>query len=292
MVSDVGDRDLEFFEYSNIQDLSPIELLITGLSCIKARLTKVNPALLREFLDVPKFRTVFFNNREIHIPLLNRQAVEWYGDSNIFNFDCIVETFHGMHNGARTIYDVGGHQGVWAAYYSLLCGDRGRVYMFEPSIINVESSALLFLINGIENVVSIAFGVGEQTAIIKKPAPPLLVDLVDHDIGLLRFDHIFWERADFIKIDIEGFEYELLKSFPKLFDFCSNIHLELHIPHLVSRGVDYREIYTSIPFDRVKVVNYQFGQMKEVTISDRLEGFCSLLITPRAVHISRTTSDS
>jgi FkbM family methyltransferase len=286
LTSEVGDRDLGFFEYSNIQHLSRIELLKAGLSCIKSRLTKVNPALLRDFLDVPKFRTVCFHNREIHIPLLNRQAVEWYENSSIFNFDCIVETFHGMHNGARTIYDLGGHQGVWAAYYSLLCGDSGRVYTFEPSIINIESSALLFLINGIENVVNIAFGVGEQTAIIKKPETALLVDFVEHNIGLLRFDHIFWERADFIKIDIEGFEYEFLKSFPKLFEFCSNIHLELHIPHLASRGVDYREIYTLIPFDRVNVVNYQYGQMKEVSICDRLEGFCSLLITPRSAHIS------
>jgi FkbM family methyltransferase len=249
-------------------------------------LTKVSPTLLRELLDEPRIRTVCFNNRQVHIPLLNNQAVEWYETSNIFNYDCIVETFHGMHIGARTIYDVGGHQGVWAAYYSLLCGNSGRVYTFEPSIINIESSSLLFLINGIENVVSIPYGVGDQSSLLKKQETGLLVDFVEHNIGLLRFDHIFWERADFIKIDIEGFEYELLKSFPKLFDFCNNVHLELHIPHLANRKIDYREIYTLIPFDKLKVVNYQYGKMKEVTISDQLEGFCSLLITPKSPSIS------
>ena len=277
--SDVSDAALGFFEYSEIQKRSHSELLAIGAARSKARLQNVNSVLTTEFLEQPRLRTVCFNNCEIHIPLLNMQAVEWYETSNIFNFDCIVETFHGMHKNARTIYDIGGHQGIWAAYYSILCGDQGRVYTFEPSIINIESSALLFLLNGIENIVNVPFGVGEHTAVIKKQESGLLIDFVDHNIGLLRFDHIFWERADFIKIDIEGFEYELLKSFPKLFEFCRNIHLELHIPHLINRGLNYRDIYELIPFDKVKVVNYQYGQIKEVGFPDQLEGFCSLLIT-------------
>jgi FkbM family methyltransferase len=279
--SDISDQELEILTYDKIKHLTPTELIATAFSRIRSRLMKVNSALLREFLDEPKIRTIYFNNRQIIIPLLNKQATEWYGRANVFNFDCIVETFHGMHVGARTIYDIGGHQGLWAAYYSTLCGDNGRVYTLEPSIINIECSSLLFLVNGIANVVNIPFGVGEQTGLIKKQETGLLVDFVEHNIGLLRFDHIFWERADFIKIDIEGFEYELLKSFPRIFEFCGNIHLELHIPHLINRGIDYREIYELIPFEKVKVINYQHGQMTSVAKSDQLEGFCSLFITPR-----------
>lgn len=276
---DMSDENLGLFKYSEIRNLQTLDLLILGNTRLKSRLEKVNTLLTAEFLGQPRLRTVCFNNREIFIPLLNKQAVEWYETSNIFNFDCFLETFHGMHRNARTIYDIGGHQGVWAAYYSILCGNNGRVYTFEPSIINVESSALLFLLNGIENVVNIPFGVGEETGVVKKQDSALLIDFVEHNIGLLRLDHILWERADFIKIDIEGFEYELLKSFPTLFDFCRNIHLELHIPHLINRGLDYMDIYSLIPFGKVKVVNYQHGQTKEVGPQEKLEGFCSLLIT-------------
>jgi hypothetical protein len=99
-------------------------------------------------------------------------------------------------------------------------------------------------------------------------------------IRLLKADEIMWEPADFVKIDIEGFEWDMLRSFP-LFHHCRNVHLELHIPHLERRGLDYREIVRLIPFDLVQVRNYKGLRLTEVGPDDTLEGYCSLLITPR-----------
>ena len=168
LTQDVSDTGLGFVEYDQISSLGKEAVAELLIHSIKSRLNNVSSTLLTEFLDQPQYRKIFFNNTELIIPLLNKQAVEWYGSSGIFNFDCIVETFIGMHANARTIYDIGGHQGVWAAYYSLLVGDTGRVYTFEPSIINIECSSLLFLINNINNVVNIPFGIGDQTTVIKK----------------------------------------------------------------------------------------------------------------------------
>ena len=281
LAADISAAGLKLFEYSALASLSKEAMLDFCVSRIRSRLGMVSGALLTEFLDQPKIRSVFFQNREILIPILNKQAIEWYGSSSIFNFDFMIESFLGMHANARTIYDIGGHQGIWAAYYSIICGDQGRVYTFEPSIINIECSSLLFLINSLENIVNIPFGIGDQTGIINKQESGVLIDFVEHNIGLLRFDNIFWERADFIKIDIEGFEYEFLKSFNKLFDFCPNVHLELHIPHLINRGLDYKEVYELIPFDRVNILNYQNGQLTSIGKTDELSGFCSLLITAK-----------
>jgi hypothetical protein len=282
LIPTVDDASMGFPTDAEVENLSTPELLglMTGL--IKRRLQLADPKLLTEFLEVARTRSVYFNNRQIIIPLLNNQAVEWYETSEVFNFDCVIETFLGMHQGARVIYDIGGHQGIWAAYYSSLCGDGGRVYTFEPSIINFESSCLLFLINDIVNVLNIPFGLGDKHGIVKKRDDTgILVDFVDHNLGILRFDQAFWEPADFIKIDIEGFEYELVRSFPNLFKFCRNMHLEVHVPHLEKRNVDYREIYKRIPFDQVNVFNYQYGKLTKVGPDDTLSGYCSLLISPK-----------
>lgn len=282
LAPDVSDTGLLFPDDSEVVGLAPSEVLALMSDRIRQRLGAVDPQLLGEFLPVPRTRTVFFNNQELVIPLLNKQAVEWYETSSVFNFDCMVETFQGMHHRAKVIYDIGGHQGIWAAYYSGLCAEDGRVYSFEPSIINFESSCLLFLMNDMVNIVNIPFGVGENHGVIRKnDGSGILVDFVDHNLGILRFDQALWEPADFIKIDIEGFEYELIRSFPNIFHFCSNMHLEVHVPHLEARGVDYREIYKRIPFGDVVVHNYQYGKLTRMGPDDTLSGFCSLLITRR-----------
>lgn len=281
LLPSMSDDDLGIFSYSLISNSSPQQILSLAFERAKNRLGRISTKLVTDLLDAPLTRTVFFNNTEIFVPIINKQGLEWYGNSSIYNFDFVVESFLGMHKGARTIYDIGGHQGIWALYYSLICGSNGRVYTFEPSIINIECSSILFLINNIENVVSIPFGVGDKTGIIEKQNSGMLVDFVEHNLGLMRFDNIFWESADFIKIDIEGFEFELFESFDKMFDFCLNMHLELHIPHLINRGLDYRLIYHKIPFEKVKVLNYQHGKLTEVGPNDSMDGFCSLLISKR-----------
>jgi len=281
LLPQVSREQLGFPSFNQIDGRSSQDVIAFCIESIKNRIKRLDPGLLSGFLETPKSRTIFFNNRKFVIPLLNSQAVEWYGASSIFNFDFLIESFLGMHQDARTIYDIGGHQGIWAAYYSMLCGPTGRVFSFEPSIINIECSSLLFMINNLTNIVNIAFGIGSESVILEKKNSQALIDFVDHNIGLIRFDQIYWERPDFVKIDIEGFEYELIKSFPNLFDFCPNVHLELHIPHLQNRGLDYREIYEAIPFEKVKVINYQNGYLREVVLADNLDGFCSLLVTAR-----------
>lgn len=281
LADSVTDDALNLASFDSIPTVSFEETLELFAIQIKGRLSSIDIRLGSEFLDTPRYREVFFNNQRLVIPILNQQSVEWYEQSSLYNFDFLMESFQGMHHQARIIYDIGGHQGVWSAFYAIVCRPlNGRVYCFEPSIINVECSALLFLLNSIDNVINVPYGIGDKTCIVEKSSSGLLIDFVEHSIGLLRFQDIFWEPADFIKIDIEGFEYEFVSSFSNIFDFCKNVHLELHIPHLERRSLNYQDILEKIPFDQVEVVNYQHGTLVEVVKGQPLEGYCSLLIRP------------
>jgi hypothetical protein len=146
---------------------------------------------------------------------------------------------------------------------------------------NLECAALSFLINDVSNVIIHPLGLGGTNSRIAYNAEGLLIGGIKHDVVIQRLDHVLWEKPDFMKIDIEGYEHELLEGLPGLFDICRNMHLEVHIPHLETRNIDYRVIMGKIPFDRVRVRRAIGEGLYEVGKDDELSGFCTLLITPR-----------
>ncbi|MFA4963521.1 MAG: FkbM family methyltransferase [Brevundimonas sp.] len=257
------------------------EKLRIGVAAMRTRLKKVNSILVSEFIETPFLKHMVFNGQGIVIPIVNQEAVSWYSQSPMLNFDFIIESFHGMHKDIRTVYDIGGHQGVWALYYSTCISTGGRVFTFEPSIINIEIAALSFYINCIDSINIVPAGVGDDNLRINSSDEGLLISGPPHNINLVKPDWIMWERPDFIKIDIEGYEHEFIKYMPDVFDFCNNIHLEIHVPHLKARGIDYREIYEKIPFDKLNVHKSVWGNLIPVGRDDVLEDFSTLLVTPK-----------
>jgi FkbM family methyltransferase len=281
LVPQVSSGSLYITPFEALQGLNPAAQLKMLTNSMKERLGLINPAMAAEIYDAPRISKMSFLNQEAFVPILNDEGRDWYEDRPLLNYDFVVEAYLGMHDNVRVIYDIGGHQGVWALYYSFAVGSQGRVYTFEPSIVNVETAALSFLLNDRSNVIIIPFGIGETNETVRVDANGLLIAGVKHNVNIIRLDNIFWEKPDFIKIDIEGYEHELMKSLPDLFEFCDNVHLEIHVPHLDRRNIDYRDIYRLIPFDKVRVRLSHYGSVKDIGPDETLVGYCTLLITPR-----------
>jgi FkbM family methyltransferase len=245
----------------------------------RARLELISPTLTEKLIEKPVQRLLTFGDIEFYVPIINEQGVEWYGSAPMENFDFTVERSIGLLNDAKVIYDFGGHHGVWAAYYSKIVGEGGFVYTFEPSVINLEVSAMLFLINGISNAVNIGAAVGTMTDHdgSKDSSVGMLVDFVE-EMRVIDIRSLTWRYGDFMKMDIEGFEYDLLTNFPWLFELAENIHLELHIPHLERRGLDYRDVTAVLPFDEFEIHNSEGGDLQLVTRDTPLSGYCSLMM--------------
>jgi FkbM family methyltransferase len=180
------------------------------------------------------------------------------------------------------IYDIGGHQGVWTLYYAGAVGPNGRVHMFEPSIINIECAALACFANGIENVTISGIGIADSAMTLSPYEEGLQVAGIGHKLNLLPLSQLIWHKPDFLKIDIEGYEYDLVKGTPHIFDMADNIHLELHIPFMQARGLDYREIYKMIPFDRFRVRTPHYGLFRDIGPNEELDGFLSVMLTRRS----------
>jgi hypothetical protein len=59
------------------------------------------------------------------------------------------------------------------------------------------------------------------------------------------------------------------------------MHVELHIPHLERRALDYRDVMRLIPFDKFEVFNCQNLQVVPVSANTELSGYCSLMMRRR-----------
>jgi FkbM family methyltransferase len=136
----------------------------------------------------------------------------------------------GLELKGRTVYDIGGHEGVFALFFARAVGPEGRVIVFEP---NPRSAARLLenvALNGFTNVElhTIALGKRATTAtLVVNPHSSgrsrldqnearrgshderfdVEVDSLDHWVEVKGLP-----QADFVKIDTEGFEHEVLSG--------------------------------------------------------------------------------
>ena len=119
-----------------------------------------------------------------------------------------------------SVVDVGGNIGFYSVLFSRLVGRQGVVYVFEPDPINFKH--LEANTRGLTNVVINGYAVAERVGrICLFRSDELNVDHQTYDIGEYRnsfevlcitLDNYFQnnEHIDFIKIDIQGYEYHAL----------------------------------------------------------------------------------
>lgn len=117
-----------------------------------------------------------------------------------------------------TVVDVGANIGIYTAFMAKIVGEKGKVYAFEPSPHNFK---LLKKYNNNDNVTLVQAAVGDTTGQITLYISDKLN--VDHrtyktgekrkEIKVLSYrldDYLQNEKIDFIKMDIQGFEYQAL----------------------------------------------------------------------------------
>jgi FkbM family methyltransferase len=170
--------------------------------------------------------------------------------------------FHAMERAAvqgGVLFDVGAHSGVISA---LFCAARpqNRAFAFEPSPILVSALREIRDLNEFGDRMRIEqVGIGDRQAAVE-----MLVDPAGGIVQALRFEQTMWKAPkrievrleriadaaerldvvpDFIKLDIEGFEYEGING---SLDFLSRhkpvIFLELHLNYLEERNLPGRAV--------------------------------------------------
>lgn len=147
----------------------------------------------------------------------------------------------------NTVLDIGANVGLHSLYFSELVGREGRVFSFEPVQQNYDQIVRNMKLNGITNIIPIHKGLSDVSTKINIAAPsnsnnPGAFNLFDtkeptETVEVITGDFFIEseniKQVDFIKMDIEGYEYFAIKGLAKtlatfkstvVFEFDSNYH--------------------------------------------------------------------
>jgi FkbM family methyltransferase len=165
----------------------------------------------------------------------------------------------------KTVFDAGGYVGIYALFFARAVGKTGRVVTFEPNPRNYEELTYNIGLNSFDNITAMQIGLGrrhEQLDLVTDPIYPsrgtikrgetiagatggssaqmysvresprkpvtrafkVEVFSLDH---LMRTGHL--PKPDFVKIDVEGFEMDVLYGMVETIDnYKPDLLIEVH----------------------------------------------------------------
>ena len=208
------------------------------------------------FVNNPYVRGIVLPGGDlINVAIINQQSLEWYGrEEAIGAFDFIYESQRGIFEGCRMFLDLGGHQLVWSVFYART-STAAKVLAFEPSVLNAIIGLFNCLINDvIERVEVVPFAVAaeihsiDSAVPIEKEGSKMLVDFMTLPLRTCYLGEYAHDVYDFVKTDIEGYEFELLSDhkYRAMVKSAKVSHYELHLGHLVSRAIEVEDCIAAL----------------------------------------------
>jgi FkbM family methyltransferase len=151
-----------------------------------------------------------------------------------------------MHSGVLKegdiVLDIGANIGYYVLIESQLVGEKGKVYAVEPVRSNFELLEKNVQLNNLKNVSTFQFAFGEKDAkseiyvsdksnwcAMNKDAAGGKI-LFAQEVSMQTVDTFLEDKAppDFIRMDVEGYEYQVIKGMAKTLKSNTKILIELH----------------------------------------------------------------
>lgn len=149
----------------------------------------------------------------------------------------------------QTIYDIGGYEGVFTLFFARAVGEGGRVITFEPNTENFKKIVENVKLNKFDNVKIIPIGLGKnrekmkltfcrsdlgigsvqeeikRQILSKKGARTIEVEIDSLD-NQIRDNNL--PLPDFVKIDVEGLEMDVLLGMRETIKYKPKFFIEIH----------------------------------------------------------------
>ncbi|MGH9879870.1 MAG: FkbM family methyltransferase [Pyrinomonadaceae bacterium] len=164
----------------------------------------------------------------------------------------------------KTIYDIGGDQGIYTLFFARKVGDKGRVITFEPNPVSHAHIVTNVQLNGFANVEVRNIAVGEQQGKLifafpaKDPGRGTADELIREqilrepgskstEVDVDAIDRLIpsagLPQPDFAKIDVEGLELNVLRGMKQtLKEQRPQLFIEIHGADIKAKIDNIRQV--------------------------------------------------
>jgi FkbM family methyltransferase len=150
----------------------------------------------------------------------------------------------GIINKGDFVLDLGANIGYYVLVESQLVGEGGKIFAIEPVYSNFTLLNKNVELNNLKNVTSFQVAMGDRNenskiyvsdqanvcAMTKDSVGGNIIGI--QDVCLLTVDYFLEKHKQsppaLIRMDVEGYEYEIFKGMPQLLKSCTRILVELH----------------------------------------------------------------
>lgn len=154
------------------------------------------------------------------------------------------------------VVDCGANNGFTGVLFARAVGPRGRVIGFEPSPVNLEAARANARLNNVPNFELVAAAVGAASGRVAfdpgfgngsiVAGGPIEVPVITLD------EHFTGQRVDFIKVDVEGYEIEVLRGAQAILGQHPGLAIEVHVALYPDRERRIVELFALIDMARYK----------------------------------------
>ncbi|MFA6086223.1 FkbM family methyltransferase [Mucilaginibacter sp.] len=211
----------------------------------------------RNFVPYVVERTLLKTDFKFYVANLDGKT--WYVDSSSSAGEWLWPEMEFVKNAickpGDIVLECGGHHGLTAVVISKWIGNEGHLYTFEPNPDNVAIIKKNIEINGVKNATIIPNAVGAEDGTIMishSSSNSYILKGKEHngiEVAVVKADDYLHLKPTVIKIDVEGFETDVLKGATELLKTMPKLAIELH-PDMMSRyGSSVEELLSLLSTD-------------------------------------------
>jgi FkbM family methyltransferase len=154
------------------------------------------------------------------------------------------------------VFECGGHHGCTAIVLSKWVGDFGKVMTFEALPANCDIIEKNINLNNIHNIILERKAVGNERgkiAIENASDSSVSVSGEGLEVELTCLDEYEHLKPTFLKIDVEGFEMQVLLGAKKILSSRPKLDIEIHTEQLAKYGTSVQDLINLVLSENYKV---------------------------------------